>query len=130
MVEVSQSIGVKINWIENDLEIIPENIDLKNINRESAEKTRSIIMLIGPLVHIFKKFSLPQSGGCKLGARTVQPHFFALENFGIKIETKTKSYNVSASNLKPAEFALYEIRRYRYGKRHNGGRKNTRRNHH
>ena len=108
MVEVLQSIGISVNWIGNDLEIIPQKIDLKKINKESAEKTRSIIMLIGPLVHLIKKFSLPQSGGCKLGARTVTPHLFALENFGIDIKTKTKSYEVTARKLKPATFALYE----------------------
>ena len=108
MIEVLESIGVKINWILNDLEIIPEKINLKNISGESAEKTRSIIMLIGPLVHTFKEFSIPQSGGCKLGSRAVRPHFFALENFGIKIETRSKSYDISSSKLKPAEFALYE----------------------
>ena len=55
---------------KDDLIIEPKKINLKNINKESAEITRSIIMLIGPLSHYFKNFSLPQSGGCKLGART------------------------------------------------------------
>ncbi len=108
MIEVLESIGVSIKWNENDLEIETKKIDLKKINKESAEKTRSIIMLIGPLMHMFKKFSLPQSGGCKLGARTVTPHFFALENFGINIETKSRSFEITHNNLKPAEFALYE----------------------
>ena len=108
MVEVLESIGVSIKWIDDDLEIEAKKIDLKKIDKESAEKTRSIIMLIGSLSHFFKKFSLPQSGGCKLGARTVTPHFFALENFGIDIITKSKSYEITANKLKPAEFALYE----------------------
>jgi UDP-N-acetylglucosamine 1-carboxyvinyltransferase len=108
MIEVLDSIGVSIKWNNNDLEIEARKIDIKKINRESAERTRSVIMLIGPLVHLFKKFSLPHSGGCKLGKRTVTPHFFALENFGIDIKTKTSSYEISANKLKPAEFALYE----------------------
>ncbi|MEI6191011.1 MAG: UDP-N-acetylglucosamine 1-carboxyvinyltransferase [bacterium] len=108
MVEVLKSIGVNIEWVENDLEIKVEKIDLKNINKESAEKTRSIIMLIGPLIHLMKRFSLPQSGGCKLGARTVTPHLFALENFGVNIISQSKNYKVTALKLKPAEFALYE----------------------
>jgi UDP-N-acetylglucosamine 1-carboxyvinyltransferase len=108
MVEVLDSIGVSIKWNGNDLEIEAKKINLKNINKESAERTRSIIMLIGPLVHMFNKFSLPHSGGCKLGNRTVTPHFFALENFGIDIKTKSSSYEVTHDGLKPAEFALYE----------------------
>jgi len=39
---------------------------------------------MGPLIHEFKKFSLPQPGGCKLGLRTVRPHLFALEKLGVK----------------------------------------------
>ena len=105
MIEVLESIGVSIKWNGNDLEIEAKKINIKNINKESAEKTRSVIMLIGPLIHLFKKFSLPYSGGCKLGSRTVIPHFFALENFGIKILAKSKSYEISANKLQPAEFA-------------------------
>lgn len=130
MIEVLDSIGVSIKWHGNDLEIEANKINphtksnsseskssdnkfgvginLKNINKESAVRTRSVIMLIGPLVHLYNRFSLPHSGGCKLGNRTVAPHFFALENFGIGIKTKTNSYEISKKKLKPAEFALYE----------------------
>ncbi len=108
MIEVLQSINVSVRWDNNDLEIIPGKINLKTIDKESAEKTRSIIMLIGPLVHLIKKFSLPQNGGCKLGARTVTPHLFALENLGINITTTNKNFEINQVDLHPAEFPLYE----------------------
>lgn len=109
IIEVLQSIGVTVNKNDNDVEIIPpKNLKLSSINKESAERTRSIIMLIGPLVHLKQKFSLPQSGGCKLGARSVRPHFFALEKLGIHIETKEDHYIVSRDSLKENEIVLYE----------------------
>jgi UDP-N-acetylglucosamine 1-carboxyvinyltransferase len=108
MIEVLQSINVSIAWDGSDLEIVPGKINLKNINKESAEKTRSIIMLIGPLVHLIKKFSLPQPGGCNLGSRTVKPHLYALEKLGVKIETKEKKYQISSDKLQPNEIILYE----------------------
>ncbi len=109
MIEVFQSIGVSVKWNESDLEIkTPEKFDLKNLNKASAEKTRSIIMLIGPLIHSFKKFKLPQPGGCNLGSRTVKPHLYALEKLGVNIETKERHYEVSAPSLHPAEIVLYE----------------------
>ena len=108
MIEVLQSINVSIKWVGNDLEIEPGKINLKKINKESAEKTRSIIMLIGPLIHLLSKFSLPQPGGCNLGSRTVKPHLFALEKLGVKIETKEKSYEVTAEKLHSNEIILYE----------------------
>ncbi|MEK7552130.1 MAG: UDP-N-acetylglucosamine 1-carboxyvinyltransferase [Patescibacteria group bacterium] len=109
MIEVFQSIGVSVKWDGNDLEIKPpKEISLENINKTSAERTRSIIMLIGPLVHYLKKFKLPQAGGCKLGSRTVKPHFFALEKLGVNIVTKSTYYEVSAPELHPNEIVLYE----------------------
>jgi len=109
MIEVFQSIGVSIKWVGNDLEIKPpKEISLSNIDKRAAERTRSIIMLIGPLVHYLKKFKLPQAGGCKLGSRTVKPHFFALEKLGVKIVTKSTFYEVSAPELHANEIVLYE----------------------
>ena len=109
MIEVLESIGVSIKWVGNDLEIKPpKEIDLKGLNVAAAERTRSIIMLIGPLIHLFKHFKLPQPGGCKLGSRTVRPHFFALEKLGVDIHTTSDSYEVKAPKLAPAEIVLYE----------------------
>ncbi|MFA5831739.1 MAG: UDP-N-acetylglucosamine 1-carboxyvinyltransferase [Candidatus Paceibacterota bacterium] len=109
MVEVLQSIGVSVKWVGNDLEIKPpKKINLAKIDVAAAQKTRSIVMLIGALIHHFKSFRLPQPGGCKLGSRTVQPHLFALEKFGVNVVTKEKQYEVKASKLRPAEIVLYE----------------------
>lgn len=109
MIEVLQSIGVEVKWVGDDVEITPgAKITPETMNRESAIKTRSIIMLIGPLIHRFKKFSIPQVGGCKLGSRTVRPHFFALEKIGVSIETKEASYVVKRDILKPVDIILYE----------------------
>lgn len=109
LLEVMKSIGVKIFKQERKLVIRPpKRFDLKNINSEAAKKTRGIILGIGALAGRVKKFEIPQAGGCRLGSRTVKPHLFALENFGIGIKTDEKSFKVSVAKLKPAEFALYE----------------------
>lgn len=110
MIEVLESIGVKTGWQKQSLEIIPpKKISINKINTDSAEKTRCIILLIGALVHKFKKFSLPVSGGCKLGKRTIIPHLYALENFGINIKTSEKKYQISREKLHPCEnIILYE----------------------
>ena len=76
---------------------------------EAAAKTRSALLLIGALVHREKSFSFPHSGGCKLGERTVRPHLFALEKFGVKIVSRENHYEIKTKKLKPAEIILYEI---------------------
>lgn len=109
LIEVLQSIGVKVEWRDTTLIITPpKKFALENINIEAAKRTRSIVMFIGPLIHHLKSFSLPQSGGCKLGSRTVRPHFYALENFGVAIETTEEEYKISSKLKQPQEVILYE----------------------
>jgi UDP-N-acetylglucosamine 1-carboxyvinyltransferase len=109
IIEVLESIGVKISWKNNDVEIRPpKNFTLNKIHYESAAKTRSCIIMIGGLVHHLKSFSFPQAGGCKLGSRTVKPYFYALERLGVDIQTTSKYYSVSRTKLHAREIILYE----------------------
>jgi len=109
LIEVLESIDVKILW-EDDIMTItpPKQFNLDKIDVDAARRTRSIVMFIGPLMHHLQKFSLPQSGGCKLGSRTVRPHFYTLEHFGVSIETTETSFDVSVSPKCPHEIILYE----------------------
>jgi UDP-N-acetylglucosamine 1-carboxyvinyltransferase len=109
IIEVLESIGVRVEWKGNSVVITPpKKFTLSKINVEAARRTRSIVMFIGPLIHQFNKFSLPQSGGCKLGSRTVIPHFYALEKFGVDIKTTDTAYEVSTDLKQPEEIVLYE----------------------
>ena len=109
IVEVLESLNCLLKWTGSDLEITPpKEIDLSKINSGSATKTRSVLMLLGPLIHAFPKFTLPHAGGCHLGQRTVRPHLYALEKLGIKIKTTKTDYEVSVKKLRPAEIVLYE----------------------
>lgn len=110
IIEVMQSIGVQIRWLENnDLEIKPPaKLDLANMDKKAARKTRTVIMLLGPLMHLFNNFQIPYAGGCKLGTRTVLPHLYALEELGLKIITKTGHYNVSVKKRHSSPIVLYE----------------------
>ena len=104
VIEVLESIGVIIKWqSQNTLTVTPpKKFNLENINTESAIQTRSIIMLIGPLIHKMLSFSIPHAYGCRLGKRTIAAHIYALEEFGVKIKTTEKSYDVRANKLKKA----------------------------
>lgn len=106
IIEVLESIGVKCRWINDnrDLEIIsPDELSIDSINVEAARKTRSILMLMGPLLHKFKKFRLPYAGGCTLGTRTIEPHLRALSAFGLKVDATNCSgfYEATVAPLKP-----------------------------
>ncbi|HEX4662732.1 MAG TPA: helix-turn-helix domain-containing protein, partial [Candidatus Saccharimonadales bacterium] len=80
LIEVLVSIGVQVKWLKNnDLEIKPpKKLKLDNMDVEAGRKTRSIIMYMGPLMHLMREFRLPFAGGCKLGERTIRPHLYGL----------------------------------------------------
>ncbi len=109
LIEVLRSIGADVEWEGTHVIITPpEKVSLETIDRAAATRTRSILMFIGPLLHLFKSFELPQSGGCTLGLRSARPHLMALEKFGVAIDATTDSYKISHSSLAPADVVLYE----------------------
>jgi UDP-N-acetylglucosamine 1-carboxyvinyltransferase len=110
IIEVLESIGVQVKWSENNtLEIRrPEQLKLDAMNAEAARKTRSVLMLAGALLHDYETFKIPYAGGCKLGQRTVEPHLYALQEFGVDIVAHQGHYNVTVDKKAPGEMVLYE----------------------
>lgn len=111
ILEVMNSLGVKTRWLgdTNDLEIKPPaRLKLDSIDAEAGRKTRSVIMLMGPLMHLHREFRVPFAGGCKLGERTVRPHIYALEEFGLSIDTTTGWYNCTSKPRQPGVVVMYE----------------------
>lgn len=111
IIEVLISIGVSVKWHDNSDLIIkpPSKFLLDNINHEAARKTRSVLMFIGPLIHHSKNFVIPYAGGCNLGRRTVMPHLYGLEEFGVNVDTKSGYYLINSKvRLPQRNVVLYE----------------------
>ena len=110
VIEILESIGVKVVWQDKNTVIItpPKEFKMENLNTESAIKTRSVVMLIGPLIHYLSAFSLPHAQGCTLGKRTIAAHTYALEELGVRIKTDRDNYKINVPKLKPAEIVMYE----------------------
>lgn len=111
ILEVFESIGVKTRWLneQNDLEIIPPaRLNLENMDIEAAKRTRTVIMMLGPLLHQYDNFKLPFAGGCNLGTRTVEPHLVGLSAFGMNVEVKdnTDYYHATVDSKAPESTIL------------------------
>lgn len=109
-IEVLESIGMDVIKDGSTLTLIPpKKFDLDKIDKKAAERTRSAIMLISSLAGQHKKYFIPQAGGCKLGARTIKPHLFALEKYGIGITAKKGGFCIEIDRLQPVKSnVLYE----------------------
>lgn len=110
IIEVLISIGVQVKWQDNNIIIKPpKHFNLNTIDFVAAQKTRSVLMFIGPLIHYANKFNIPYAGGCNLGRRTILPHLYGLEEFGVNVQTKANHYEVNVKLKKPTRnVVLYE----------------------
>ena len=110
IIEIFESIGVKIKWItKNSIAITPpKKFNIKKISENPATHIRSVLMMIGALIHFEKNFKMPHAGGCKMGQRTIGAHRYGLESLGVKIETKESFYEIKVKKLKPNDVVLYE----------------------
>lgn len=107
--EVLASLGVGVERKGEFVEIKrPKNIKIKDLDMETARKTRSFLMFIGALIHEFDYFEMPHAGGCKMGSRTVAAHEYALEELGVKIKTTEEVYQISKTKLRATEVVMYE----------------------
>ncbi len=110
IIEALQSIGVKIRWIEkNSVEITPpKKYSFKNIDENAFRRIRVGLYLFGALGKQLEKFSIPHSGGCKMGKRTISAHEHALTALGLKIKTTDNYYEISHGKFAGADITLLE----------------------
>jgi len=110
ILELLESIGVKVKWADGRRLILDSGgkLHLKNIDKQASKLTRSSLLLFGALAWFKTEYKIYKSGGCRLGERTVRPHLYALENFGVSVVSRATHYQVTNRGLKPACFVMYE----------------------
>lgn len=110
ILELLGSIGVKIEKTSPGKMILDTSgeLELDKIDRHASEVTRSSLLLLGALASHNINYKLYKSGGCRLGERTVRPHLYALESFGVSAVSKQGFYEVKNSPLKASEIVMYE----------------------
>ncbi len=110
IIELIKSIGVKVEKLgKNKLSVdAGGELNLSKIDKNACVKTRSSLMLMGALSARVKNYKIFKSGGCKLGNRTVKPHIFALEKFGVEVESREGYYEIKNNPLKSAYLVMYE----------------------
>jgi UDP-N-acetylglucosamine 1-carboxyvinyltransferase len=110
MLEILESLGAEIKWLgERRVSIKAEKVEPGKMNFELVKKIRSSILLLGPLSVRTDKFELAHPGGCVIGARSMDTHFEALQNMGVKVSHKGKFYQIDAKKRKNEEIILNEF---------------------
>jgi len=86
-IEMLNSIGVKLDMVDNGTLIIdPSHLRASNVPVPHSGSNRVPILMLGALLHRFKKVSVPFVGGDAIGRRSVDFHLEAIEQFGGEVE--------------------------------------------
>ena len=91
MVDLLKFIGIKVNVLKKEKKIIIKNPNTK-INTLAPYKLmktmRAGLLVLGPLLSMYKKAKISLPGGCAIGSRPVDLHIFVLKKLGAKIKIK------------------------------------------
>ena len=95
-IEMLHSIGVKLDMVDNGTLIIdPSHMRASNVSVPHSGSNRVPILMLGALLHRFKKVSVPFVGGDAIGRRSVDFHLGAIEQFGGEVEVSDDGFTAS-----------------------------------
>jgi UDP-N-acetylglucosamine 1-carboxyvinyltransferase len=107
--DMLMSMGVKIDWDKpaKTMVIDPSFITDSHVRQPHSGSNRMPILMIGALLHRFDVVTVPMMGGCIIGARGVDFHLDAIQDFGAVIEEGEDGYVAKKKRrLKSTHFHL------------------------
>lgn len=83
--EVAEELGAEINYTDHTLKIKFQEIKTTQIPLSAGVKSRASTLFLGPLLARCRNATVPNPGGCRLGARPIERHIEGLEQMGAVI---------------------------------------------
>lgn len=105
-IELMEDLGAKISYKNNSLEIDPKNINKSELEGKLADKFRTSVMYVGPLLARFKEVKFPHPGGCVIGAagRPIDLFLESFKKMGAEITISDRFYHIKAKKLKACKY--------------------------
>lgn len=107
--DMLRSLGVTVNWdkAKKRMTIDPTTALDAQVRQPHSGSNRMPILMLGALLHKFDEVSVPILGGCIIGARGVDFHLDAIQDFGAKIIESADGYIAQKTHrLKGTHFNL------------------------
>lgn len=92
MVHIIESLGAKISFNNNTVDIDPSSINSTDLEEEYVKKLRGSVVLVGPMLAKYGKVKLAQPGGCLIGVRAIDDHLDLFNQLGVKIDNMGDHY--------------------------------------
>jgi len=109
MAELLRSVGARVDFVEPKTLLINTG---KVMDEDPAphlvEKMRASVLLAGPLLARFGRWSMRHPGGDAIGTRSIRAHLEAFQTMGASSVVGHGHYEVRAAELSPAAILLEE----------------------
>lgn len=104
--ELIVELGAKIERGKNFVEIDTTGINQTEFPAKLADKFRTSVMFVGPILVRLGEAKFPHPGGCVIGAggRPIDLFLEGFKAFGAEIEITDKDYHIKAGKLHGAEY--------------------------
>ena len=100
-------LGAEVTLNGSQAIVSTKNINKTELQSKLADKFRTSVMFVGPLLARFGEAKFPHPGGCVIGAgsRPIDLFLEGFKVFGATVEEESgKYYHVKAKKLKPADY--------------------------
>jgi UDP-N-acetylglucosamine 1-carboxyvinyltransferase len=105
-------LGAEVSYSGHEASINTEKINKTELYSKLADKFRTSVMFVGPLLARFGQASFPHPGGCVIGAgsRPIDLFIEGFQAFGATVEVEDgKFYHIKAKQLQAADFFFSTI---------------------
>lgn len=104
-------LGFYVGRKNGQVVLCAKNLKTNELPAKLADKFRTSIMFIGPLLARFKKIKFPHPGGCVIGAggRPIDLFLEGFIAFGAEIKVEDRFYSIEAKKLKACNFFFPKI---------------------
>ncbi len=106
--DLLRDLGAKVEYSGSTATVNTKGINKTELSPSLANKFRTSVMFVGPLLARFGEVKFPHPGGCVIGAgkRPIDLFLEGFKAFGATIEEDGKHYYVKAEKLTPADYFL------------------------
>ncbi len=106
MLNILEDIGATITRTPGQITINPATVKHSTPQAELIRKSRSSVMLAGPLLARFGSVTLAHPGGCVIGQRPIDLFLSGFKAMGATIEEHEESYTLSATKLRGTRIVM------------------------
>lgn len=106
MAKLALSIGAKIDFQKNTLNIRSENLTNKDLVSPLAREIRTSFLMAGALLARLHEVSISYPGGCTIGDRKIDLHINGFVELGAKVDINEQYVKMSTDGLSGADMTL------------------------